>query len=999
MLLRASASTLFTNHSVISSKRISTSSRRLRKVVRQSYVTGKNEPKGLKHLSESFIDGTSAFYVEDMYQSWLEDPMSVHSSWASYFTSVESGVPPGEAFQGVPSSSQGFVPSGSSRNDGVNTPEFGIKVNELLRAYEVHGHKLANIDPLGLTKNEVPEELNLDNYNFTEEELSTPINMNLKISFRDNIKAVYNKTVPQLVEDLKREYCSTIGYEYMHIQGREECNFLRSKISEAYEMSTDDKHNLLDRLTWATLFEQYIGKKFLVKRFGLDGGEAFIPALKTLIDTSSTLGVESCVIGMAHRGRLNVLGNVLRKPLPQIFREFSEGTETSIGSGDVKYHLGTSCQRPTRNGKKINLSLVSNPSHLEAVNPVVEGKVRAKQIYAGDEKREKVMSILIHGDASYAGQGVVYESMTLSNLKSYSTGGTIHIIINNQIGFTTNPNDSRPGLYCTDVAKANEAPIFHVNGDDPEALCRVAEIASEYRQRFQKDVVIDIVCYRRFGHNELEVPGFTQPLMYQVIGKHPTTLDIYSEKLIKSGVVSEEQAQKYKDECLSILEQAFKDGPTYKPKDADWLESKWVGFKSPEQHALIKTTGVKKDILLELGEKLSGVPEGFNVHSTIKRMLKTRAKMFETGEGIDWATAEALAFGTLLKEGNYVRLAGQDVERGTFSHRHSVIHDQTTGDEFVPLNHIGASHPFDVSNSFLSEFGCLGYELGFSLESPNALICWEAQFGDFANGAQIIIDQFISAGETKWLRQCGLVMLLPHGFEGMGPEHSSARLERFLAMSDVDPDDVPDMEIESRQQIQMTNWQVVNITTPANYFHALRRQIHREFRKPLIVMSPKSLLRHPLAKSSLDQFDEAGNDTRFLRVIKEVDSDIVPENVNRVVFCSGKVYYDLYQEREKRGIKNVAIIRVEQLSPFPFDKVKLELERYPDAEITWCQEEPKNMGAFYHCYFHFRTLLKQEGKNRDVSYAGRKAAASPASGSSKVHEMEQQDLINQALSA
>lgn len=773
---------------------------------------------------------------------------------------------------------------------------------------------------------------------------------------------------------------------------------------------------ILDRLAWSTLFEQFLHTKWpSAKRFGLEGAEVIIPGMKEMIDRLADDGVESIVIGTAHRGRLNVLGNVVRKPLPQIFSEFSGGTKPAnevgyTGSGDVKYHLGTSYDRPTRGGKAIHLSVVANPSHLEAVDPVVVGKTRAKQYYSKDSQRTRNMGLLVHGDGSFAGQGVVYETLHLSGLPNYTTGGTVHVVINNQLAFTTDARAGRSSQYCTDVAKALDAPIFHVNGDDTEAVIHVFELAAEWRQMFHSDVVVDVVCYRRFGHNEIDEPTFTQPTMYQVIRNHPTTLEIYQKQLLEKGQITKEEIERIEKKIYTILQEEFDNSRNYVPKKRDWLSAFWAGFKSPEQISRSRNTGVKPEILKRVGQAISTLPENFKPHRAVKRIYDQRALAIETGEGIDWAVAEALAFATLIVEGNHVRLSGQDVERGTFSHRHAIVHDQESGEKYCPLDHVISNQDeelFTVSNSSLSEFAVLGFELGYSMENPNSLVLWEAQFGDFANGAQVIFDNFISNGEAKWLRQAGLVCLLPHGYDGQGPEHSSARLERYLQMSDENPYIIPEMDPTLRKQIQQCNWQVVNVTTPANYFHVLRRQIHRDFRKPLIVMSPKSLLRHKDCKSHLSEFDDVlghpGFDkqgTRFKRLIKDQnDHKELEEGINRLILCSGKVYYELDEERKKKDRKDVAICRVEQLCPFPFDLIERELKRYPNAEVVWCQEEPMNMGAYSFIAPRLFTTMKHLGRGafEDIKYVGRAPSASTATGFHFVHVKEHTELLQKAM--
>ena len=901
----------------------------------------------------------------------------------------------------------------------------------LVRAYQVNGHFMASLDPLGLEVRKVPIELDPALYGFSEADLDRQFFLGTwqMKGFLSEDNPV--QTLRQILNRLRDAYCGNIGYEYMHISDRDQCNWLREKIEqqERAQYSKSRKKVLLDRLAWADMFENFLSNKYTAaKRFGLEGCETMIPGFKESIDKAAELGVESITIGMPHRGRLNVLANVVRKPMQSIFNEFkagpkpasdaAKGGSTYTGSGDVKYHLGTSYDRPTLRGGRIHLSLVANPSHLEAVNTVVVGKTRAKQFYENDVNRKKHMAVLLHGDGAFSGQGIVYETLDMSQLPEYTIGGTIHIVVNNQVAFTTDPKYSRSSPYCTDVAKCVDAPVFHVNGDDVEAVARVMELATEWRQEFGRDVVVDIVCYRKYGHNEIDEPMFTQPLMYKKIKTHRSAHEQYCDKLVAEGTLTREEIAQMHEEILRKLDQDFEDSKDYRPKPRDWLAAHWKGFKGPDQLSRIRETGVKMDILKQVGMAATAIPESFTPHRVVKRVYDARRKMIETGEGLDWAMAEALAFGTLLNEGNHVRLSGQDVERGTFSHRHALIHDQNTGERFVPLRNVyGDSRPnefFTVSNSSLSEFGVLGFELGYSLENPNSLVMWEAQFGDFANSAQIIIDQFISSGEAKWLRQTGVTLLLPHGYDGQGPEHSSCRMERYLQMSDEPPDKIPaDMTLDTRTQIQEANWQICNVTTPANYFHLLRRQVHREFRKPLIVISPKNLLRHPKCVSPLSDFDdEEASQTeqgiRFKRLIMDksaksrnkVDPGVEPD-AKRVVFCTGKVYYELDAEREAMGAEaDVKIVRIEQLSPFPWDLVDRELRRYPNAEVVWCQEEPMNMGAWSHVSPRFQTLFKEPHINRRLDalrYAGRAPSASTATGYGAVHAEEQVGLVKEAL--
>uniref|UniRef100_A0A7N0SV57 2-oxoglutarate dehydrogenase, mitochondrial n=2 Tax=Kalanchoe fedtschenkoi TaxID=63787 RepID=A0A7N0SV57_KALFE len=957
-------------------------------------------PVPLSKLTDSFLDGTSSVYLEELQRMWEADPSSVDESWDNFFRN----------FVGQAATSPGI--SGQ-------TIQESMRLMLLVRAYQVNGHMKANLDPLGLEERKVPEDLNLELYGFTEADLDREFFLGVwnMSGFLSENRPV--RTLRAILNRLEQAYCCSIGYEYMHIPDRTKCNWLRDKI----ETPTPRQYNkqrrevMLDRLIWSTHFENFLATKWAAaKRFGLEGGETLIPGMKEMFDRAADLGVESIVIGMPHRGRLNVLGNVVRKPLRQIFSEFTGGTKPVeegglyTGTGDVKYHLGTSYDRPTRGGKQLHLSLVANPSHLEAVDPVVVGKTRAKQYYSKDEDRTKNMAILLHGDGSFAGQGVVYETLHLSALPNYTTGGTIHIVVNNQVAFTTDPRSGRSSEYCTDVAKALNAPIFHVNGDDLEAVVHVCELAAEWRQTFHSDVVVDIVCYRRYGHNEIDEPSFTQPKMYKIIRNHPSALEIYQKKLLESGEASKETIDKINNKVLSILNEEFIASKEYVPRKRDWLAAYWAGFKSPEQLSRIRNTGVKPEILKNVGKAISTLPENFKPHRAVKKIYEQRAQMIETGEGIDWAVGEALAFATLLIEGNHVRLSGQDVERGTFSQRHSVVHDQETFEQYCPLDHVMMNQNeemFTVSNSSLSEFGVLGFELGYSMENPNSLVLWEAQFGDFANGAQVIFDQFLSSGESKWLRQTGLVVLLPHGYDGQGPEHSSGRLERYLQMSDDNPFEIPEMDPTLRKQIQQCNWQVVNVTTPANYFHVLRRQIHRDFRKPLIVMSPKNLLRHKDCKSNLSEFDDVqghpGFDkqgTRFKRLIKDqnLHSDR-EEGIRRLILCSGKVYYELDEERKKAKGEDIAICRVEQLCPFPYDLVQRELKRYPNAEIVWCQEEPMNMGAYSYIAPRLCTAMEALGRGNmdDIKYVGRAPSAATATGFYSVHVREQTQLVQKAV--
>jgi 2-oxoglutarate dehydrogenase E1 component len=924
--------------------------------------------------------------------------------------------------------STGTAPMAVGRPLDAQTIQESMRLMMLIRSYQISGHSIANLDPLALDEREMPISLDPSLYGFTEDDMDRDFfigTWKMK-GFLSEDRPV--QTLRQILTRLKETYCGTVGYEYMHIQDREQCNWLRAKIEteRKKQYSPERKQIILDRLAWGELFEGFLSNKYsAAKRFGLEGCESLVPGFKEAIDKAAEMGVEAITIGMPHRGRLNVLANVVRKPLQTIFNEFKGGpklvdelpnTESQYtGSGDVKYHLGTSFDRPTLRGGQIHLSLVANPSHLEAVNTVVTGKTRAKQFYTKDPNCDRSMGILLHGDGAFSGQGIVYETLDMSKLPEYSVGGTLHIVVNNQVAFTTDPKYSRSSAYCTDVAKGMEVPVFHVNGDDVEAVAWVMELATEWRMKWKTDAVVDIVCYRKYGHNEIDEPMFTQPLMYKVIQQHPSALTKYSAKLVNEGIITPEDFVSMKEKINNIMEEEFTASKDYVPKQRDWLASHWQGFKSPDQLSRIADTGLPMDHIKNLGQLITAIPAGFTPHRVVKRVYENRRAMIENGKGIDWAMGEALAFASLLDEGNHVRLSGQDVERGTFSHRHALIHDQITGERFIPLRNVYSGNPgrgqnfFTVCNSSLSEYGVLGFELGYSLEHPNCLILWEAQFGDFSNTAQVIIDQFISSGEAKWLRQSGLTLLLPHGYDGQGPEHSSARLERFLQMADEDPTQIPEMEMERRTQLQECNWQICNVTTPANYFHMLRRQVHREFRKPLVVMSPKNLLRHPKAVSDISEFDNSDdNDSlqgvRFKRLIMDKTSksrsmDSPAENeVERVIFCSGKVYYDLDDERDAaKNIDRVKICRIEQLAPFPWDLVKRELKRYPNAEVVWCQEEPMNMGAWWHVQPRMSTLFKDLGRSGETRYAGRKPASSPATGYAAVHAQEQAQLVADAI--
>ena len=854
----------------------------------------------------------------------------------------------------------------------------------LIRAYRIRGHLLANIDPLGLMKREEHSELNLETFGFEKKDLNKKIYLDGFLGLKEsNLNKIYNI--------LKTIYCSNIGFEYMHMSDPAEKTWFRDRI-EGLEAGVNFTNNgrkaIYNKIVEAEGFEKFLHVKFVgTKRFGLDGGESLVPALEQIIKRGGALGVKEVKIGMPHRGRLNILANVMNNPYKAIFSEFFGQSVASKRDfeGDVKYHLGASANREF-DGNLVHISLTDNPSHLEAVNPVVLGQVRAKQFFHKDKDRKKVVPVLIHGDAAFAGQGIVAECFAMSGLPGHNTGGTIHIIVNNQIGFTTAPRFARSSPYPSDLAKMVEAPIMHVNGDDPEAVVHCAKIATEFRQKFNRDVVIDLVCYRRFGHNEGDEPSFTQPLMYQKIKQHPTTLEIYSKRLVNEGLFNEQDVNQIKNDFRTKLNTEFEQSKNYK-QDMAWFDGVWSRVKPEPGKDKRGKSGYDVEKLKLLGLKLTQVPQGFSLHPTLTKLLNYKRKMFEQGEPIDWATAEALAFGSLLSEGYSVRLSGQDSGRGTFSQRHSVLRDQKSHERYIPLNNLFSNQKnFEVIDSLLSELAVLGFEFGYSLSEPETLVLWEAQFGDFANGAQIIIDQFITSGEAKWSRASGLVMLLPHGYEGQGPEHSSARLERFLQLCAND------------------NIQVVNCTTPANYFHVLRRQMHREFRKPLIIMTPKSLLRHKYCVSNLEDFSKTNSFHRILwdHALDSKYGFIKLKNakdINKVIICSGKVYFDLLEEREKTKKNDVLLLRIEQLYPFPAKSLAKELKPYiKNAKFYWCQEEPKNMGGWFFVRDYIDwTLDYIKAKNNKISYIGREFASTPATGYAKRHLAQQREIIDKVF--
>jgi 2-oxoglutarate dehydrogenase E1 component len=868
--------------------------------------------------------------------------------------------------------------SGATPDEVRRAADDSIRAMMLIRTYRVRGHLAADLDPLHLTRRDVPADLTPEYHGFGPNDLDRPIYIAGTLGFE-------TATVRQIVAVLQANYCGHVGLEYMHINDVNERRFLQARMEgkdAEISFTPEGKQSILAKVIQAEQWEKFLARKYVgTKRFGLDGGEGAVPALEAVIKYAGLAGVEEIDLGMAHRGRLNILTNVMGKPYRAIFSEFAGGATNPAdvgGSGDVKYHLGTSSDREF-DGIKVHLSLLPNPSHLEAVDPVVLGKVRAVQTIKGDKQGDKVLPMLLHGDAAFAGQGVVWECLSFSGLPGYGTGGTIHFIINNQIGFTTSPQFGRSSPYPSDVAKGIQAPILHVNGDDPEAVTFCCKVATEFRQRFNRDVVIDMWCYRRFGHNEGDEPSFTQPQMYSGIKTHPPISDLYGARLIEEGVVDQVWIDKTTADYVAHLEDEFQAAVSYLPNKADWFEGRWAGLARPDEPVLGRrntATAISESELESLGKLLTTVPEGFHIHRTLQRILDAKKAMFESGQGFDWATAEALAFGSLIAEGQSVRLSGQDSGRGTFSQRHAVWVDQQTGDKYIPLCHVEGGR-FEVRDSPLSEFGVLGFEYGYSLADPKTLVLWEAQFGDFANGAQSIIDQFVAAGEAKWLRASGLVMLLPHGFEGQGPEHSSARLERYLQLCAED------------------NLQVANCTTPANYFHILRRQMRRGFRKPLVLMTPKSLLRHKLAVSTAADFT---GESHFRRIVSDLNPPAEGET-RRLVLCTGKLGYELIEARDEAGDLGVEIVRIEQLYPFPSEPLVKRLKAIPKLQdLVWAQEEPKNNGSWMFVEPLVEQCLADAGFNgMRPQYAGRAAAASPATGLAKRHASEQAALIAAAL--
>jgi len=947
----------------------------------------------------SFLAGNNLEFINEFYSDYLADPSSLPSDWRIFFDGLSDEQkliyndikgPSWSPKKKIKKSPKNFKKKlDEEKSNDISTSAVkqaskdSVRAIMLIRAYRIRGHLIASLDPLELQKKDEHLELQPETYGFLKNDYNRKI-------FLDGVLGLQYADLNKILYILKKTYCSNIGYEFMHMGDPEEKAWIRDRIEgpeKEINFTENGKKAILNKIIQAEGFEKYLHVKFVgTKRFGLDGGESLIPALEQIIKRGGNLGVKEIKIGMPHRGRLNVLANVMGKPFKAIFSEFFGKSVTAKKDfeGDVKYHLGASSNREF-DGNSVHISLTDNPSHLEAVNPVVLGQVRAKQFFHQDYKRKKVIPVLMHGDAAFAGQGVVAECFAMSGLPGHNIGGTIHIIVNNQIGFTTAPRFARSSPYPSDVAKIAQAPIFHVNGDDPEAVVHCAKIATEYRQKFNRDVVIDIVCYRRFGHNEGDEPSFTQPIMYKKIKSHLSTLKIYGNKLINEGLNSLDQLEKQKKEFKNFLEKEFESSKNYK-SELKWFDGAWSRFKPGLGKDKRGASGVEKKKLLEIGKKISTIPKNFSVHKTLKKIFDQRLQIFEDKKKVDWSTAESLAFGTLLTEGFSVRLSGQDSGRGTFSQRHAVLRNQDNHDRYIPLNNLSENQKkFEIIDSLLSEFAVLGFEFGYSLSEPETLVLWEAQFGDFANGGQIIIDQFITSGESKWGRASGLVLLLPHGYEGQGPEHSSARLERFL------------------QLCAGENIQVVNCTTPSNYFHALRRQMHRDFRKPLIVMTPKSLLRHKKCVSNLDEFTTKNS---FHRVLEDdaysENSELIKikkdSKIKKVVMCSGKIYYDLIEAREKNNNGEVVFIRIEQLYPFPAKTLANILKKYPKAKSIWCQEEPKNMGAWNTVRNYIDRTLEITGfKGDKVKYVGRKASSSPATGNLNKHLAQQKEILEKVV--
>lgn len=930
-------------------------------------------------LEKEFLFGESFDFISSLYKKYLENQETVPESWRQFFQemgdsldvfSIEKKGPSWQKKKETFPSKEKNAVEPTTLND--QSLKDSLSALMLVQAYRALGHLESKLDPLGLMIREKIPELDPKYFGFKEEDWDRQIFLGGLLGFeKATLKDIYLK--------LRDTYCSSFGVEFSHIIDSDQKEWIQEHLENDTSLKTltsDEKINLLKTLLEAESFENFLDTKYKgAKRFGLEGCDALIPCLKEIIEISAKGNVENIIFGMAHRGRLNVLANILQKPLEHIFKEFSKKhfLDSSIpGSGDVKYHLGYSRDYRIQE-QEVHLSLTPNPSHLESVDPVVLGRVRAEQDFKKDDDRKKVLGILIHGDAAFPGQGVVAECFGLSNLEGYKTGGTIHLVINNQVGFTTSPHLSRSSPYCSDLAKSIGAPVFHVNADDPEMVIFITRLAVEFRKKFQKDVVIDIIGYRRFGHNETDDPSFTQPAMYEVIARHLSVKTLYEQKLLTQGFITKESLDQWVIERKEHLEDAYKKSEISNNYVVNWMQEKWENYKIGPLQSIESDQTV--DQLKSLLKHLIFVPKDFAIHKRMDRILGAKKEMVDGKEKLDWGTAESLAFATILKEGHPIRLSGQDSGRGTFSQRHNIWTDQKVEKSYIPLNYLETSKAkVEILNSPLSEFSVLGYEYGYSFSSPKTLVLWEAQFGDFANGAQVIIDQFISSAESKWHRLSGLVMLLPHGYEGQGPEHSSARLERYL------------------QLCAEENMHVAYCSTPANYYHILRRQILGPYRKPLILMTPKSLLRHPLAISS---FEDLSLGTKFSPVLTEEE---ITKNPLRIVICSGKVYYDLLQAKKDYNIQNIALIRLEEFYPFPEEELIKTLKQYAQSEVIWCQEEPENMGAWFFVDRRLESAMKKAKMKCDRPiYVGRKASASPSTGFMSVHEKEQNEFIKKAL--
>ena len=975
--------------------------------------------------NSSQVFSLNSVFVEELYNQYLQDPNSVDQSWKEFFATLgekkEFVISPVTSPVIIPSwgapyenriinvsreTNEKKLTTKDAATDGsrditkevtkeIIAAGLAIKIANLVQACRDRGHYLAEIDPLGLERITQKKDvrLDMDSFGISEAEQS------LSVKLLSEVCGTSSASARQIISLLQNVYCNKIGYEFTYSHNFEENEWLQTEIENIAMLSDNAKKNVLDSLIKIESFEQFLHTRFPgAKRFSVEGAENAITAANIIVETLAEEGVEDVVFGMPHRGRLGMITNVLHKSYKVLLAEFlGKFPHTEGISGDVKYHLGAECDIKLQNGKNIHLSLASNPSHLEAINPVVIGKVRAEQDHIKDKERKKVAGVLFHGDASFAGQGVVMESLMMSELSGYNVGGVIHIVVNNQVGFTAIAREARLARYSTEIAKMIKAPIFHVNGDCAEEVVKVSKIAARYRNKFKKDVVIELVCYRLHGHNEIDEPRFTQPDIYKKISAKDTPAKIYNDKLVAEKLVLDSYFDTHKAECKLLLDKELEAAHHYKPEQEEWLKGLWKGYvhytkAGTKDGGRSEKTGVKTQKLAEIGNSITTMPAKFNAHKIIIKGYEKRAESIKNGENIDWVVAESLAFGSLLVEGTNIRLSGQDSQRGTFSHRHSVITDQETGEKYTPLNNIAKEQGnkeqewnkeqgskeqgnFEVINSFLSEYAVMGFEYGYSIADPRNLVLWEAQFGDFSNGAQIIIDQFIAAAETKWMRSSGLVLLLPHGYEGQGPEHSSARLERYL------------------QLCAENNMQVVNCSTPANYFHALRRQIHSNYRKPLIIMTPKSLLRNPAAVSSLKEFDVG---TEFLPVLSDNKAD--HKEVKKLILCSGKLYYDLVGAIEKGKIRTIALIRVEQYYPFPEEELEREIKKYEHvAKVIWCQEEPENMGAWNFIRPKIEKLMKMLNIKKELEYVGRKVSASTAAGHASDHEKEQQDIIWEAV--